>query len=208
MIRLTLILLAGLFGAMLVFGEDTPELAAAQIDESVLEPGTEAAESAAEPAVIIEPVEITDTEVAQTKDVETVAETVEQAVAEATTPLAETAKQNVIDLTRPRAFDGLLVVNSTDSSSDAVQAAAESITAAIEDAAGSNAVDAIKLYRVTGSSVNLRAGPSTGVAVVGNLRRGDRAEFLSEAGSGWWQIRDTDTGQVGFMAARFLAPVE
>ena len=85
---------------------------------------------------------------------------------------------------------------------------AEELAAAppVEDTA--TEAPAPKLYYVTGSSVNLRAGPSTGVAVVASLRRGTQAELLAEADSGWWQIRDTNTGQVGFMAARFLAPVE
>ena len=63
------------------------------------------------------------------------------------------------------------------------------------------------IVAVTGSSVNLRAGPSTGDAILTALARGREAEVMGDAGDGWARIRVLDTGVEGFMAARFLAPV-
>jgi hypothetical protein len=63
------------------------------------------------------------------------------------------------------------------------------------------------LGEVTGSSVNLRAGPSTGDAVLTSLLRGERVEVIGATGNGWAQIRTVSTGVEGFMAARFLNPL-
>ena len=205
MIRLTLLLLAGLFGAMMIFGEETPDLAAKRIDKTVLEPNADARVTLEAEPESPEPLAIAEEEKISSAVEVSVAEALETSVVEA---VVETAKRETLDLTQPPAFDGLIVVKSTDSSSDAAQAVAEELAAATPIEEPATDAPSPKLYYVTGSSVNLRAGPSTGVAVVASLRRGTQAEFIAEAESGWWQIRDTNTGQVGFMAARFLAPVE
>lgn len=57
---------------------------------------------------------------------------------------------------------------------------------------------------VTGSRVNMRAGPTTGADVVAALPRGTEVIDLGEAAPGWSQIRVADSGQRGFMATRFL----
>lgn len=57
---------------------------------------------------------------------------------------------------------------------------------------------------VTGSRVNMRAGPTTGAGVVAALTRGTEVIDLGEAAPGWSQIRVADSGQRGFMATRFL----
>jgi hypothetical protein len=62
------------------------------------------------------------------------------------------------------------------------------------------------LLRVTGSRVNMRAGPGTENAVVDSLPQGTLAEPLGEPVAGWQEIRDVETGRIGFMAARFLEP--
>ncbi|WP_308915569.1 SH3 domain-containing protein [Jannaschia sp. LMIT008] len=59
---------------------------------------------------------------------------------------------------------------------------------------------------VTGSRVNLRAGPSTQNRVVGSLTEGTRVERIADDPSGWVELRDPATGQTGFMSGRFLAP--
>ncbi|MEM7644092.1 MAG: SH3 domain-containing protein [Pseudomonadota bacterium] len=63
-----------------------------------------------------------------------------------------------------------------------------------------------ELLRVTGTVVNMRAGPSTANAVVDSLPRGTIAEAMGAPENGWRQIRDVATGQTGWMAARFLEP--
>jgi len=58
---------------------------------------------------------------------------------------------------------------------------------------------------VTGSSVNVRSGPSTDYRVVGRVVRGDSVELVSQEIDGWAEIRVLGTEDTGFMAARFLA---
>jgi len=55
---------------------------------------------------------------------------------------------------------------------------------------------------VTGSVVNLRAGPGTQHPIVGQLQRGTRVEVLEVSGD-WMQVR-TPAGQVGWMAGWLL----
>ncbi|SFI83262.1 SH3 domain-containing protein [Jannaschia pohangensis] len=67
-------------------------------------------------------------------------------------------------------------------------------------------VDPDRLFRVTGSRVNMRSGPSTSNRVVDSLPGGTLAEAISEETDGWIEIRDTATGKTGFMSVRFLEP--
>jgi hypothetical protein len=64
--------------------------------------------------------------------------------------------------------------------------------------------DAIVLY-VTGRRVNLRAGPSTGAAVVGSVVRGQEVRLVDFEANGWAQIRVTDLDQPVFMSGDFLS---
>lgn len=59
---------------------------------------------------------------------------------------------------------------------------------------------------VTGTRVNLRAGPSTDNAIVTALVQGTAVEWVGEAPDGWLEIRDTLTGAQGFMSGDFLSP--
>ncbi|MCI2395858.1 SH3 domain-containing protein [Aliiroseovarius sediminis] len=59
---------------------------------------------------------------------------------------------------------------------------------------------------VSGSTVNMRAGPSTQHDVVAKLTRGTEVIDMGPAGGGWSQIKVADTGTRGFMATRFLVP--
>lgn len=58
---------------------------------------------------------------------------------------------------------------------------------------------------VTGSTVNMRAGPTTRDGVVAKLTRGTAVDDLGVASEGWSQIRVIATGKRGFMATRFLS---
>lgn len=64
----------------------------------------------------------------------------------------------------------------------------------------------VVLLYVTGSRVNLRAGPSTGNEIIAALGFGAQVELLSDPGNGWLEIRETEGGRVGFMSGRFLSP--
>ncbi|MEJ6390939.1 SH3 domain-containing protein [Gymnodinialimonas ulvae] len=63
------------------------------------------------------------------------------------------------------------------------------------------------VWRVTGNNVNFRAGPSTNTAVLAGLVRGDQLEFIGNGPDGWAHLRVLDSGLEGYMAARFLEPV-
>jgi hypothetical protein len=167
MIRLSILLLGGVFVAMTVLGTEEPGAEAAVIQQETLAPMPEV-EPGPAPAVAAEP-EATRSDLVA----------------------AELARALAQRSVKPRA-PKLLVVESA----DAPPEAAEPLVASLD----------MTLLEVTGSSVNLRAGPSTGQGIVGRLSRGARAELVAEAGGDWMQIRDPATGRVGFMAARFLKP--
>ena len=59
---------------------------------------------------------------------------------------------------------------------------------------------------VTGSTVNMRSGPTTADAVVAAVGNGAVMQLIEELGNGWSHIRDLTTGQTGYMASRFLSP--
>jgi hypothetical protein len=65
----------------------------------------------------------------------------------------------------------------------------------------------LPMVEVTGTQVNLRAGPSTDTAVLGSLVRGERAEVIGADGNGWVLIRAVSSGVEGYMADRFVATV-
>jgi len=58
----------------------------------------------------------------------------------------------------------------------------------------------LDLRFVDGDRVNMRGGPGTDYAVVGKLVRNDMVEVLEDNGSGWLHLRDTASGQKGWMA--------
>lgn len=62
------------------------------------------------------------------------------------------------------------------------------------------------LVQVTGTRVNMRAGPSTANPVIESLPGGTLAEKLGETENGWYQIRALDSGEIGYMSGRFLEP--
>ncbi|CTQ50082.1 SH3 domain-containing protein [Jannaschia donghaensis] len=62
------------------------------------------------------------------------------------------------------------------------------------------------LYKVSGSRVNMRSGPSTANTVVDSLPGGTLTEMIGEVSDGWAEIRDVASGRTGYMAARFLEP--
>jgi len=58
---------------------------------------------------------------------------------------------------------------------------------------------------VTGSRVNVRAGPGTRFGVVSSLTQGTEVEVLEDAGNGWVRLRATDGDQTGWMADFLLS---
>jgi len=55
-----------------------------------------------------------------------------------------------------------------------------------------------KVIEVTGSSVNVREGPSTDTAKIGSVVKGDELEYIGSEGD-WYKIKTKD-GKVGYIA--------
>ena len=85
-----------------------------------------------------------------------------------------------------------------------VVAAVDAAGVAAANPSATQAEPEAPMWYVTGSSVNLRAGPGTGNAVVGKLRFGDAAEVLGDE-NGWYQIRTADGAVSGWIFGKFLA---
>lgn len=85
-----------------------------------------------------------------------------------------------------------------------VVAAVDAAGVAAANPSAASDVPEAPLWYVTGSSVNLRAGPGTGNAVVGKLGFGDAAEVLDDE-NGWYQIRTSDGTVSGWIFGKFLA---
>lgn len=61
-----------------------------------------------------------------------------------------------------------------------------------------------QIARVTGTAVNLRAGPSTANAVVGQVTLGQTVRVLDPDRDGWAAIENPATGNRAFISSRFL----
>jgi uncharacterized protein YgiM (DUF1202 family) len=59
---------------------------------------------------------------------------------------------------------------------------------------------------VSGSTVNMRGGPSTQFGVVTRLTRGTEVLETGQTENGWSQIKVVETGTRGFIASKFLKP--
>lgn len=78
------------------------------------------------------------------------------------------------------------------------------VAATETEATAESEVAAMNLWEVTGSRVNLRAGPSTGDAVVGQLSLGTEATVLDQGG-GWYRIETADGQATGWIFGKFLS---
>lgn len=148
---------------------------------------------------------------------ETIQQVSAPAVANETVATEVVATMNAEAVTAPATHTpsaGLMVVPVALTSSDAPLTAAEKAEAAARLMASSvtstkpavSAQDTSSdnyLY-VSGTTVNMRAGPSTSFGVVSKLTRGTEVINMGDAGDGWSQIKVVDTGARGFMASKFL----
>ncbi len=65
----------------------------------------------------------------------------------------------------------------------------------------------IDLRQIAGDWVNMRAGPGTAHSVLDTLPRGTEARVLENTG-GWSRIELIESGEIGWMSDRLLAPVQ
>ncbi|MGR3570956.1 SH3 domain-containing protein [Brevirhabdus sp.] len=63
-----------------------------------------------------------------------------------------------------------------------------------------------ELWKVTGSVLNVRSGPSIVHEIIGKLRRGQEAEVLGGITGDWATIR-LASGDTGFVSADYLSPM-
>ena len=88
---------------------------------------------------------------------------------------------------------------------------AETLTGALVaavEAPAETAADPLdaKMWYVTGTTVNVRAGPSTSNPVITQVSLGDAAEVLTDTSEDWVQIRPAGGDTTGWIATRFLNP--
>lgn len=79
-----------------------------------------------------------------------------------------------------------------------------SAIAALTDTPEEDPQVAAQLAEVTGSTVNLRSGPSTSNAVLGRARVGDVVEWVSDPEPGWALIKHPDLEDEVYMSSQFL----
>jgi hypothetical protein len=183
MLRLTILLCAGLFLALQIGGEDRgqkrfglmeAEAEAKALSRAVAEKAA-AAQAAAPPA---EPARA-----------DTPAEVIAVAFG-SPRPLRESGPE-----TRAATVPALAEPARVEPSEPAVNEAALT-----EDAAP-------QIMYVTGRAVNVRSGPSTGNDVVGRLTRGEAVTVISIEDNGWARIRIEGDGVDGFMSLDFLTDI-
>lgn len=182
MIRMTLLLMAGIVGAMLAWGdnEGLPQGSDSGSDVAA----TRAADSPGLLSRVGALLETPETD---------------EAVPERTA-LGDERRAIEIALAATVTPDGPAVSRTRSASISATGEAPAKIEPTDE---GVQATDG--MWYVTGTTVNLRAGPSTSDSVVGRVRMGQRAEILSETSDGWFEIRTADDQQAGFIFGKFLS---
>lgn len=158
-------------------------------------------------------------------DLETVLDTVDDPASQDQSP--DTDFSSVLNADAPTALPGLSTGLTLESAASAVslaestgarlgaqpteqeaaQDAAAQIAQAVSSASQSLSATPSStepVAEVLGTNVNLRAGPSTAEAVVGQADYGQRLVLLGEPAPGWSAVRHPDTGSTVYMASRFL----
>ncbi|MFP7569910.1 SH3 domain-containing protein [Marivita sp. S2033] len=97
----------------------------------------------------------------------------------------------------PQAPSGDLTLAALDA---ALPAPETGIAADAENSEPSNLASEPDFRFVDGSRVNMRGGPGTDYAVVGQLMQNDMIEVLADEGGGWLHVRVSATGEDGWMA--------
>lgn len=86
---------------------------------------------------------------------------------------------------------------------DIVKAVSALVPAVTDNDIANESSAAVDFWYVTGTRVNLRAGPGTVNAVVARLGLGTEAEVLSDPAGAWIEIRTAD-GTAGWISSKFL----
>ena len=62
------------------------------------------------------------------------------------------------------------------------------------------------LRRITGDSVNMRAGPGTDFGILSRVTRDTEVEVMETFENGWLRIRVLDNNRVGWVSSRLVTP--
>lgn len=207
-LKLTVILLILLFAVMKFAGRDTgvspfAEYPGASPDEALLS---------------VAPLDLPDTAPTSTPDPTLTASPADTAPEAASPPEPETALTDTAPapetpdgaeaLDARAALDMVVIdpnatVNSLGRTAPAANAPSPRNTLQPEPQRGS-ATETPPLAEVTGTAVNLRAGPSTGSAVLGRAVSGEVVEWLSDPAPGWALIRHPQIDTEVYMSSDFL----
>ena len=208
MIRLTLLLCAGMYAALMTLGSDKgqlrPGLALAasegRLDEVWAEARAKAApRPRAEPAAEVVLASATP-EPAPVAEPEPV---VEAPVVAKMTPSVEVVPgREVVQLVEEPVFSLASYGNEPIPGADGATAAVATETAAQPEALPGEGT----IWYVKASSVNVRSAPSTDAEVLGKLYDGEATLMVAAVDGDWARIVIQGDGMEGFVALRYLSP--
>jgi uncharacterized protein YgiM (DUF1202 family) len=192
MLRLTLLLCAGLFAALMIAGEDRGQLRPG-LAEAAAKKALDVAESP-EPAAEAEAVTVVAAEPAAKPAAKPAAEPAPVVARAEPEPYVEPERQLVTEVEEP-VFSLSSVGNEAVPDAPAQQAAPE----VADGGAGT-------IWYVVADSVNVRAEPSTEAEVLGKLGSGEAALLVQAVDDEWARIVIQGDGVEGFVAMRYLSP--
>lgn len=192
MLRLTLLLCAGLFAALMIAGEDRGQLRPG-LAEAAARKALDIAESP-EPAAEPEAVTVVAAEPAAKPAAKPVAEPAPVVARAEPEPYVEPQRELVTEVEEP-VFSLSSVGNEAVPDAPAPQAAPE----VADGGAGT-------IWYVVADSVNVRAEPSTEAEVLGKLGSGEAALLVQAVDDEWARIVIQGDGVEGFVAMRYLSP--
>ncbi|MFN3575679.1 MAG: SH3 domain-containing protein [Tabrizicola sp.] len=204
MLRLTLILCAGLFAALMIAGEDRgqlrPGLAAAAARQAAAD-GVDGSESgpSASPAEALTVVSAEP--VAETALRASAAPVVARAEPKPATPApyVEPTREVVTRLEEPVFSLASLGNEAIPAETDPQPAAAEAAPEVADGGMGT-------IWYVVANSVNVRAEPSTEAEILGRLGSGEAALMVQQVDADWARIVIQGDGVEGYVAIRYLSP--
>ncbi|WP_149589340.1 SH3 domain-containing protein [Tabrizicola flagellatus] len=203
MLRLTLILCAGLYAALMIAGEDRGQLrpglaaAAARMAAADGVSGSESGPSAspAETLTVVSAEPVAKTE-PQASAAPVVARAEPRPAAPA--PYVEPAREVVTRLEEPIFSLASLGNEAVPAAADA-QPAAEAAPEVADGGMGT-------IWYVVANSVNVRAEPSTEADILGRLGSGEAALLVQQVDADWARIVIQGDGVEGYVAMRYLSP--
>lgn len=198
MLRLTFILCAGLFAALMIAGEDRgqlrPGLAEAAAKKAVADSDSVAPAAETEAVTVVAAEAAAKPAVAKPAAVPAVADPAPVVAAAEPEPYVEPAREPVTAVEEP--------IFSLSSVGNEVVPATPDPQPAPEVADGGTGT----IWYVVANSVNVRAEPSTEAEVLGKLGSGEAALLVQAVNDEWARIVIQGDGVEGFVAMRYLSP--